>query len=287
MGNKFSEIINKIRNLPIPGKVQALSKGVLFVNAAFIIGLWLGIKIFFPDDFVISKINEQLFVKDMALMSEDVDVSLFGNVSFEEGTLFEKGNKVLTFSELSFSPSIFATLGGHPAGKIHAEDINSQGGGLDATFETNENPCYSMDASEIPLSILKPFLAEVVLTGSLNGGGELCSKDGKYSGKVDLSGDDVVLRGKIPTPMGDFDVGKIILGEIELAAKVVENKAEIKRLSIKGMFELDATGKITLNTRNFPSSRLDLEVTAKVSDMAKISENVVSIFNNNNNKYNK
>ena len=274
MGNKFSEIINKIRNLPIPGKVQALIKGVLFVNAAFIIGLWLGIKIFFPDDFVISKINEQLFVKDMALMSEDVDVSLFGNVSFEEGTLLEKGNKVLTFSELSFSPSIFATLGGHPAGKIHVEDINSQGGGLDATFETNENPCYSMDASEIPLSILKPFLAEVVLTGSLNGGGELCSKDGKYSGKVDLSGDDVVLRGKIPTPMGDFDVGKIILGEIELAAEVVENKAEIKRLSIKGMFELDATGKITLNTRNFPSSRLDLEVTAKVSDMAKISENV-------------
>ena len=274
MGNKFSEIINKIKNLPIPGKVQALIKGVLFVNAAFFIGLWLGIKIFFPDDFVLSKINEQLFVKDMALVSEDVDVSLLGNISFEDGTLMQKGNKVLTFSELAFSPSIFATIGGHPAGKVHVEDINSQGGGLDATFETSENPCYSLDASEVPLSLLKPFLAEVVLTGSLTGGGELCSKDGKYSGKIDLSGEDVVLRGKIPTPMGDFDVGKIILGEIELSADVVENKAEIKRLSIKGMFELDATGKITLNIKNFPSSRLDLEISAKVADMAKISENV-------------
>lgn len=274
MVNKFSGIMNKIKNLPIPGKVQALIKGILFVNAAFFIGLWLGIKIFFPDDFVISKINEQLFVRDMALLSENVDVSLLGNISFEEGTLMQKGNKVLTFSELSFSPRLFAALGGHPAGKIHLEDVNSQGGGLDAAFETNENPCYSLDASEIPLSIFKPFLGEVVLTGAMSGGGELCSKEGKYSGTVDLSGSDVVLRGKVPTPMGDFDVGKIILGEIELAVDIAENKAEIKRLSIKGMFELDATGKITMNTRNLPSSRLDLEVNAKVADMAKISENV-------------
>ena len=274
MGNKFSEIIKKIRNLPIPGKVQALIKGVLFVNAAFFIGLWLGIKIFFPDDFVLSKINEQLFVKDMALVSEDVDVSLLGNISFEDGTLMQKGNKVLTFSELAFSPSLFATLGGHPAGKVHLEDINSQGGGLDAAFETKENPCYSLDASEVPLSILKPFLAEVVLTGSLSGGGEVCSKEGKYNGKIELSGEDIVLRGKIPTPMGDFDVGKINLGAIELAADVVENKAEIKKLSIKGIFELEASGKVNLNTKNFPSSRLDLEISAKVPDMEKISENV-------------
>ena len=210
----------------------------------------------------------------MALVSEDVDVSLLGNISFEDGTLMQKGNKVLTFSELAFSPSLFATLGGHPAGKVHLEDINSQGGGLDAAFETKENPCYSLDASEVPLSILKPFLAEVVLTGSLSGGGEVCSKEGKYNGKIELSGEDIVLRGKIPTPMGDFDVGKINLGAIELAADVVENKAEIKKLSIKGIFELEASGKVNLNTKNFPSSRLDLEISAKVPDMEKISENV-------------
>ncbi len=274
MGNKFSEIIKKIRNLPIPGKVQALIKGVLFVNAAFFIGLWLGIKIFFPDDFVLSKINEQLFLRDMALMSEDVELSLLGRISFEEGALMQKGNKVLTFSELAFSPAIFATLGGHPAGKVHLEDINSQGGGLDATFDTSENPCYSLDASEVPLSLLKPFIGEVVLTGTLSGGGNICLKDGKYNGTVEISGADVVLRGKVPTPMGDFDVGKIILGEVEIAADVAENKAEIKKLSIKGIVELDATGKIHLNTRNFPSSRLDLEIAAKVPDMAKITENV-------------
>ena len=274
MGNKFSGIVNKIRNLPIPGKVQALIKGVLFVNAAFFIGLWLGIKIFFPDDFIISKINERLFVNDLALLSEDVDISLLGKISFEDGTLMQKGNKVLTFSEFSFSPAVFATLGGHPAGKVHLEDINSQGGGLDATFETGENPCYSLDASELPLSVLKPFLAEIILTGSVSGGGELCSKDGKYNGNIELSGEDIILRGKVPTPMGNFDVGKIILGGIELAADIADNKAEIKRFSIKGMLELDATGKITINTRNFQSSRLDLEVNAKVTDMEKIAENV-------------
>jgi len=274
MVSKFSEILNKIKNLPIPGKVQALLKGVLFVNAAFFIGLWLGIKIFFPDDFVLSKINEQLFVKDLAMLAEDVNVSLFGNISFEDGSLLQKGNKVITFATFSFSPSLFATLGGHPAGDIHAEDINSQGGGLDASFDTSENPCYSLDASEVPLSVLKPFLAEVVLTGAVSGGGNLCDKGGKYSGKIELSGSDVVLRGKIPTPMGDFDVGKIILGELELLADVTDNKAEIKKLSIKGILEIEATGKINLNIRNFPSSRLDLEVSAKVPDMTKISENV-------------
>ena len=274
MENKLRKLLDRIRNLPVPGKVQAAVKIVLFVDVAVLIGLWLGIEIFFPDDFIISKINEQLFIKDLALLSEDVDVSLLGNVSFEEGTLLQKGSKVLTFSELSFSPSIFATLGGHPAGKLHIEDINSQGGGLDASFDTSENPCYSLDASEVPLSLFKPLLGEVLLTGALSGAGDLCSKEGKYNGKAELSGTDVVLRGKVPTPMGDFDVGKIILGDVGLETEIVDSKAEIKRLSIKGIVELEAVGKITLNTRNFSSSRLDLEVTAKVPDMAKISENV-------------
>ncbi len=274
MENKLRKLLDRIRNLPVPGKVQAAVKIVLFVDVAVLIGLWLGIEIFFPDDFIISKINEQLFIKDLALLSEDVDVSLLGNVSFEEGTLLQKGSKVLTFSELSFSPSIFATLGGHPAGKLHIEDINSQGGGLDASFDTSENPCYSLDASEVPLSLFKPLLGEVLLTGTLSGAGDLCSKEGKYNGKAELSGTDVVLRGKVPTPMGDFDVGKIILGDVGLETEIVDSKAEIKRLSIKGIVELEAVGKITLNTRNFSSSRLDLEVTAKVPDMAKISENV-------------
>lgn len=274
MENKFSGMLNKIKNLPIPGKVQAAIKIVLFVDVAVLIGLWLGIKIFFPDDFVISKINEQLFVRDLALLADDVEISLFGNIAFEDGSLMQKGNKVLTFSEFSFSPSIFATLGGHPAGKVHVEDVNAQGGGLDATFDTSETPCYSLDASEVPLSVFKPFMAEVVLTGAMSGGGNLCMKEGKYSGKINVKGDDVVLRGKIPTPMGDFDVGKIILGEIELIAEVVENKVEIERFSLKGVFELDATGKIHVNTRIFTSSRIDLEIAAKVPDPAKIAENM-------------
>ena len=274
MGSKLSGILGKIRNLPVPGKILALLKGALFVNAAFFIGLWIGIKIFFPDDFVLAKINEQLFVKDLALLADDVNVSLLGNISFEDGSLLQKGNKVVTFSQFSFSPALLDTLGGHPAGKVHVEDINSQGGWLDASFDTSENPCYSLDASELPLSVLKPFLAEVVLTGALSGGGNLCSKEGKYGGKIELDGADVVLRGKVPTPMGDFDVGKIILGDIGLEAEVVDNKAEIKKLSIKGIVEIEATGKVNLNIRNIVSSRIDLEIAAKIPDMAKITENV-------------
>jgi len=274
MGTKLSEILNKINSLPVSGKALAVIKLILFIDAAVIIGLWLGIKLFFPDDFVLSKINEQLFVRDMALLADDVELSLLGNISFEDGTLMQRGNKALSFSKLSFSPKIFATLGGHPAGKIYVGDMNAQGGELEASFETGENPCYTFDSQELPLSVLKPFLGEVVLTGALTGEGALCMKDGKFSGNINLKGDDVVLRGKVPTPMGDFDVGKIILGEMELLAEIIDNKAEIKHLSVKGIFELEALGKVTLNTRNPASSRLDLEIKAKIPDMEKISENV-------------
>lgn len=271
---KSSKIFSKINNLPISGKVLAVIKVILFIDTALIIGVWLGIKLFFPDDFILSKINEQLFLHDLSLLAEDVNVSILGKISFEDGALLQKGNKTLTFSKLSFSPALFDTLRGHPAGKIYLEDVNSQGGELEISFDTSETPCYSLNSSEIPLSVFKPFLNEVVLTGSLSGESNICIKEGKHNGKIDLSGDDVVLRGKIPTPMGDFDVGKIILGEVALSADVVDNKVEIKNLSIKGIVEIDATGKITLNTRFFQSSRLDLEIAAKIPDMAKITENI-------------
>ena len=58
MENKLRKLLDRIRNLPVPGKVQAAVKIVLFVDVAVLIGLWLGIEIFFPDDFIISKINE-------------------------------------------------------------------------------------------------------------------------------------------------------------------------------------------------------------------------------------
>lgn len=270
---KFLKVLDKINELPVSGKAVAAIKIVLFIDVAVILGLWLGVKLFFPDDFIIAKINERLFVKDMALLADDVEVSLLGKVSFDDGNLLQKGNKVLTFSKLSFSPAIFATLGGHPAGKIYLSDMNAQGGELEASFETGDNPCYTFDSQELPLSVFKPFLGEVVLTGALTGDGYLCAREGRYSGKIDLKGEDVVLRGKVPTPMGDFDVGKIILGEIGLVAEIIENKAEIKHFSVKGIFELDAQGKITLNTRNLLSSRLDLEIRAKVPDMSKIAEN--------------
>jgi len=274
MGINLTELSNKIKKLPIQGKVWALVKRVLFINAAVITGLWLGIKLFFPDDFVLSKINEQLFLKDLALTADDVSLSLLGNISFEDGILMQKGEKALTFSELSFSPSLFATFGGHPAGKVYVKDINAQDGELEATFETNDNPCYTFESNELPLSVLKPFLGEIVITGSLTGNGDVCRKENKYSGKIELKGDDIVLRGKVPTPMGDFDVGKIILGEIELTAEITDNKAEIKHLTVKGIVELDATGKVTLNTRTPAASRLDINIKAKVPDMAKIEENV-------------
>lgn len=267
-------ILERIRGIISSGRFIAFLKAALFLNFAFFAGIWLGFKIFFPDDFILSRINRELFVKDMGLLAEDVSISPFGSISFIDGTIQEKGENVITFHKFKFSPSIFDLIKGRISGEIIIEDINNQGGELEVSFESGEKPCYSFVTDEMPLSIFKPFMNDVSFSGNITGEGNFCKDENKkYSGNSDIKGSDVLLRGKIPTPMGQFDVGKIILGEIDLSFKVADNKAEIERFVLNGLMVLDIAGKIVLNSKMFVSSRLDLDVRVDVPDMSKISEN--------------
>lgn len=258
----------------LSGKTLAIIKALVFINVACFVGIYLGIKVFFPNDFILTKINDVLFVKDLALISDDISISPLLSITFSDGELTQKGNRAFTFGELSFSPDIFDILGGKPAGKLSVGDVNNQGGKMDLTFNSEEDPCYSFSSEELPLSLFKPFTGDISLTGELSGESSVCSKKQKFSGKVGIRGADVVLRGKIPTAMGDFDVGKIILGDVELEAEIDENKAEISKLLIsKGLIDFDVAGRVTVNTRTPNMSRFDLDVRVTVPNPEKLAEN--------------
>jgi type II secretion system protein N len=269
-----NRLFEKIKEILTSGRTGSLLKQTLFINIAFFAGIWLGVKIFFPDDFILSRINKVLFVKDMGLTADDVGISILGNISFTDGTITEKGVKVITFHKLEFSPSLFDLLNGNISGELSISDVNNQGGEMTVSFETSEEPCYVMEADELPLSLFQSFFKDISFTGTVSGDGDICLSEGrKINGKVDIKGTDVVFRGKVPTPMGDFDVGKIDLGRVELFATVEDNKAEIEKFVIKGILFLDIVGKIVLNAKMTASSRIDLDVRGEVPDMQRVSEN--------------
>lgn len=272
--NKVLEILEKIQRLISGGKFSTVLKSVLFLNAALFFGIWLGLKLFFPDDFVLSKINNALFIKDMGLVADDVSISPFGNISFYDGTLTKKGEDVVSFQKLKFSPSLFDLISGRISGNLYVNDINNQGGELDVSFETSEKPCYSFDLSEVSLSMFKAFLSDISFTGIISGEGNLCmSENMKYSGEIDLNGSDIILRGKVPTPMGPLDVGSIALGEIEFVSKVADNKVDIEKFLLSGLFNFDILGKMVLNSKAMVSSRIDLDMRIGIPDVKKLAEN--------------
>ena len=272
--NKLMVWYRKLKDLIGHGRTGAFIKGFLFVNFSVILGTWLGIKVFLPDDFILSEINERLFVKDMGLIAEDVDISLLGNISIYEGSLTEKGEKTTSFYELQFSPSFIDLMFGELAGTVYLDDINNQGGVIELSFETGENPCYSIELEKAPLSVLKSFITDISLVGDITGEGELCQNEKKtYDGYVELSGKDIVFRGEIPTQMGPLNIGKIELGTIELVSGIEKNILTVEKFLTDGLFAIDIAGKVTLNAKRFDASGLNLDVRIKAPDKEKLDKN--------------
>ena len=264
----------KLRDFAIHGRTGAMIKGFLFVNFSIFLGIWLGLQFFLPDDFILSKINERLFIKDMGLVAEDVDVSIFGNVSIYEGYLTEKGEKTTSFYKLRFSPSLLGLMFGEISGTVFLEDINNQGGDVELSFESGENPCYSIELDKTPLSVFQLFMKDISLVGDITGEVEVCQNAKKtYSGFIELSGKNVVFRGKVPTNMGPLNIGKIDLGSIDLISQIENSVLTIEKFLTQGLFSVDIAGKVTLNAKNFDAARLNLDVRIKAPDAKKLEEN--------------
>ena len=272
--NDLTHWYKKLKDFASHGRVGAIIKGFLFINFSIFLGIWLGMQFFLPDDFILSKINERLFIKDMGLIAEDVDVSIFGNVSIYEGYLTEKGEKTASFYKLQFSPSFFDLMFGEISGTVFLEDINNQGGDIELSFETGENPCYSIELDKAPLSVFQLLMKDVSLVGDITGEVDICQNEKKtYSGSVELFGKDVVFRGTVPTNMGPLNIGKIALGSIDLVSQIENSVLSIDKFLTEGLFSVDIAGKITLNAKNFDAARLNLDVRIKAPDAKELEKN--------------
>lgn len=272
--NRVTDILRKLERFVPAGKAGVYIKGLIFINLAFFCGMWLGLKLFFPDEYVLSKINSALFIKDMGLTADDVSISPFLNITLSDGTLTKKGEEVITFGELEFSPSLTGLMSGEISGDLYIDDVNGQGGVMELSFDSSNAPCYSFDLEDLPVASFNAMMTDLAFTGTVSGEGGVClSENQKYSGEIELSGDEIVMRGKIPTPMGDFDIGSIILGKLDLFVKIDDNKADIEKFLMSGLIDFDIIGKLVLNSRSMISSRMDLDVRAKVPDPKKLAEN--------------
>ncbi len=272
--NRVMDILRKLERFVPTGKTGVYIKGLIFINLAFFCGMWLGLNLFFPDEFVLSKINNALFIKDMGLTADDVSVSPFLNITLSDGMLTKKGEEVITFGELEFSPSLTGLMSGEISGDLYIDEVNGQGGAMELSFDSSDTPCYSFDLDDLPVAMFNAMMTDLAFTGTVSGEGGVClSENQKYSGEIELSGDEIVMRGKIPTPMGDFDIGSIILGKLDLLVKIDDNKADIEKFLMSGLMDFDIIGKLVLNSRAMLSSRLDLDVRAKVPDPKKLAEN--------------
>jgi|GEM_PF-6928858 len=272
--NNLTVWYKKLKDFASHGRTGAMIKSFLFVNVSVFLGIWLGMQFFLPDDFILSKVNERLFIKDMGLVAEDVDVSLLGNVSIYEGYLTEKGEKTTSFYKVQFSPSFFDLLFGEISGTVFLEDINNQGGAIELSFETGENPCYSVELDKAPLSVFQLLMKDISLVGDITGEVELCQNAKKtYSGFVELYGKDVVFRGAVPTNMGSLNIGKIDLGSIDLVSQIENSVLSIDKFLTRGFFSVDIAGRVTLNSKNFDATRLNLDVRIKAPDAKKLEKN--------------
>jgi type II secretion system protein N len=272
--NKIKELYAKIHPVLFTGRTFAIIKTMLFVGGSIFIGLWIGLKLFFPDEFILSKINKELFVKDMGLIADDVSISMFGNITFYNGQFTERGERVFTFGKITVKPSIFDVLRKRMSGEIIINDIDNQGGSLSVKADPGEEICYSFRSRDLPLSMVRGFLKDISFSGILTGEGNLCvTPDNKHNGAIFLVSDDIIFRGKLPTVMGPVDVGRIDLGSLDFSTEIKEGRAEITRLVAKGLITLDVAGSININPRTLMASRLDVDVRIDINDMGKVQEN--------------
>ncbi len=270
---KLKEIYSKVQPVLFTGKVYVIIKTTSFIAGSVFIGLWLGIKLFFPGDFVLSQINRELFVRDMGLVADNISVSMLGNVTFHNGQFTEKGERIFSFGRIVLRPSFSDLIRKRFGGELIVRDIDNQGGFLNIGISPGNEACYSFKSRDLPLSMFRGFLKDISFAGMMTGEGDICiNEEGRQNGSIFLVSDDIVFRGKFPTAMGPIDVGRIDLGSFDFATEIKDGRAEIVRLVSKGIINIDVAGSVNINRRSLMASRLDVDVRISIDDLEKIQE---------------
>lgn len=306
---KLTTLINK---LPLHGALFSVTKKVLFVLVATLLGLWIALNFTLPTGMVLSLINKPLFEEDYGLNIESIGYFPLKTFSLEDGELTKQGETVITFSELSYTPSLWGALSGNGSGDIYLENIGGEDNYLDVSFSRGDFPCYDVELEDIPLTFLSRLSgdSDSSLRGEIDGSVDFCFVKGtaptkskrksrtpkrpsrSVEGELSFTLHDIVFKGKVPTPMGKLDVGRIPIGDIELTGVMNKKSLDIKKFSINGIFDIAITGNIQINTRKFNESRLNLAIVMKIKDEKALKKNaalttVLSVLTQHKDRKNK
>jgi type II secretion system protein N len=247
------------RKLFAGGRAASLVRGSLFIGAASTIGMYLALTLFVPDDLVLSKLNGALAGQGLAVEAADIDYSPSIAVSLDDGALKSGTETLLTFGELTVSPSLWSVVTGAPSATVVIEDIDGKGGRLTVEVGSGDEPCYRLEADEAPLTLLRALWPEVIVDGTLNGSAEFC-REKKLSGEIDITATDTALGGKV---YGLELEKSILLGAVEISGIIKENKLDIRKMTALGDLDMEVEGKVSLNPGSLKNSRLELSADLK------------------------
>ncbi len=283
-----------LKKLPLSGAVRLIIWKLLFVEAALLLGFWIALSFTFPKGLILSPINKILFKNDMGLNADNVGYSFFKTISLDNGEVTKRGKTVFTFNTISYTPSLGGILAADGSGTVSVVGINGDDNELEASFSLGDYPCYEGFADNVPLDFLPRLLSapdDMSLRGYLSGDMKFCFVKPKEKAKTktrhrrssvpkkDISStfsfeiSRVFFKGKIPTGMGDMNVGRVSLGNIVLKGTIDKRELTFDTFTIKGMFEVTVTGVIRIDKRYPGRSRLDLQVKLFVKDLAALNKN--------------
>ncbi len=244
------------------GRLAVFIRGALFVGAASMLGLYLALVLFVPDELVIGKARQMASSKGLSLAVEDVDYSPFGAVILEGVTVGdEEGKDLLTIGSLTVSPRFLSLLRGSPAVTVTLKDIGGSGGSLKLRYEPGDDFCVALVGNDTPLSVLRLLWPKMKIEGRLNGEAEFCEEQKKTAATADLRAEEVKLDGVIYGITLDKPLN---LGTVVIRGETKENRFDVEELSADGDFLLEATGKVTLNAQSYKNSRI--EISAQIEE---------------------
>ncbi len=247
----------RLKKFLAPANIINVIKKIIFYEIAALIGIIIALKLFFPGDFVISKINEAMLKTDYSVKAVDSYYSPLKTVSFDDFSLLESGKKIIGVQGAQISPSLGTMLGLSKSVDFVLNDFNSSGGELAGNVDVEKaSVCFDVDAEDVSFLLLKTLLPDMAGKGTLNGTVSFC-RSKKMNGEIDITGNNLVFGGKIK----GLTVKPLKLGTLSLHASIKDNKLTIKKADISGALKINITGKVVLNPTRLNFSRPEIVVT--------------------------
>ncbi len=273
---KLKETLSKFKKKSfLSDRFSAFIRSAVFVVSAMILGSLFALKMFFPGEYVLNMINNYLFSRDMGLVAHDIVYSPLKTVSIVDGKLTKKGELLVLFDEISFAPSISGVFSGAHSGTLSVSGVNNKKGDFILDFNAAPGGCFSAYFDEFPAEFFRIFKDDIGLKGKLSGDANICTatENKKFSGEVEVEGEDFVFNGSIPTAMGPLSIEDTNLGNIKLSGETEGGVFNIETIEVDGLLKIRGSGELKINSTVLERSQININMEISVEDEDELEKN--------------